>query len=347
MNDHSASTEAPPASHAEAVIEQAAQIAAAGMPLPAGLRAAADEADSVRLAWGLRRLAAEIDRGRPWDKVVASSRLPPHLAGLIRAAERTGQLGLVMSEWMENRRCARQHWRSIQAALAYPLLTLVLTAGVFVLFAIYVVRPFEEIVKDFELRLPFNASALFYLSRIGPELFLIVAGLSIVGLVVLRLFAGRAGWSWLISSLPLIGPAWHWTGVAEMLRGLGLLVDHRVPLPEALRLTAGGITDGHVGNVCERLAGRVEAGSPLWGAIVESRSLPLSIVPLIHWGEEHDALAEALRAAAEMLEGRLRVRSGLLAQVLPPFIFVIVGVLIGSLIALFLTTMINLIQGLS
>ena len=347
MNDHSASTDSPPASHAEAVIEQAARIAAAGMPLPAGLRAAADEADSLRLGWGLRRLAAEIDRGRPWDQVLASSRLPKHLAGLIRAAERTGQLGLVLAEWMENRRAARQHWRSIQAALAYPLLTLALTGAVFVLFAVYVVRPFEEITTDMQLQLPFNASALFYLSRVGPELFLIVAGVSLAGLLVLRLFAGRAGWSWLMTMMPLIGPAWHWTGVAEMLRGLGLLVDHRVPLPEALRLTAGGITDAHVGNVCLQLARRIDAGAPLWGAVVEARSLPLSIVPLIHWGEEHDALAEALRAAAEMLEGRLRVRSGLLAQVLPPFIFVIVGVLIGSLLALFLTTMINLIQGLT
>lgn len=347
MNDNTAKSDTLATAHAEAVIERAAQIATAGMPLPAGLRAAAQEADSASLARGLRLLAAELDRGRAWDELLASSRVSPHLTGLLRAAQRTGDLGAVLAEWMENRRAARMQWRSIQAALAYPLLTLALAVAVFVLFAGFVVRPFEEIVKELQLLLPFNAAALFYVSRIGPQLLVIVAGLSLVALVVLRLVAGRAGWSWLISCLPLVGPAWHWTGVAEMLRGLGLLLEHRIPLPEALRLTAGGITDAHVGGVCRQLAARVEAGAPLWSAIVDSRSLPLSIVPLVHWGEEHDALPEACRSAAEMLEGRLRLRSGLLIQVLPPFIFVIVGVLVGSLMAMFLSTMVLLIQGLS
>jgi type IV pilus assembly protein PilC len=346
MNDNAATSDTLPAAHTDAVIERAAQIATAGMPLPAGLRAAAQEADSASLARGLRQLAAELDRGRKWDEILAASRVSPHLAGLVRAAQRTGDLGAVLAEWMENRRAARMQWRSIQAALAYPLLTLALAALVFALFAGFVVRPFEEMAKELQLILPFNASSLFYASRVGPQLLAIIAGSSLVGLVVLRLVAGKAGWSWLISCLPLIGPAWHWTGVAEMLRGLGLLLEHRVPLPEALRLTAGGITDAHVGVVCGQLASRVEGGAPLWGAIVDSRSLPLSIVPLIHWGEEHDALPEACRSAAEMLEGRLRLRSDLLVQVLPPFIFVIVGVLIGSLMAMFITTGYSLLRGL-
>lgn len=347
MNDSSPTPDTLPAAHAEAVIERAAQLAAAGMPLPSGLRAAAQEADSASVARGLRRLAAELDRGRAWDDILAASSISPDLAGLIRAAQRTGDLGAVLAEWMENRRAARMQWRSIQAALAYPLLTLALTAAVFMLFAFFVVRPFEEMVREFELTLPFNAAALFYVSRVGPQLLVIVVGLSLVALVMLRLVAGRAGWSWLISCLPLVGPAWHWTGVAEMLRGLGLLLEHRVPLPESLRLTAGGITDAHVGSVCRQLAERVEGGAPLWSGIVDSRSLPLSIVPLVHWGEEHDSLPEACRSAAEMLEGRLRLRHGLLIQVLPPFVFVIVGVLVGSLMAMFLSTMVLLIQGLS
>jgi type II secretory pathway component PulF len=347
MNDESAtSVSLLPSAHAEAVMQRAAQIAAAGMPLSAGLLAAAEEAESPGLARALRRLSAEIDRGRSLDDVLTASRLPPNLAGLIRAAQRTGKLGAVMAEWIETRRATAQHWRAIRAALVYPVITLALTAGVFMLFAVYVIRPFEQIVAEFELRLPFNASALFYLSRIGPELLGIVLGLSLVVLLMLRLIAGRAGWSWLMTGVPLLGPAWHWTGVAEMLRSLSLLVDHHVPLPEALELTAGGITDPYVGGVCLELAKRTQQGVPLWASIVELRSLPLSIVPLIHWGEQHESLAEALRTAAEMLEGRLRVRSDLLIQVLPPFVFVLVGVLIGSLTAMLMTTMLALVQGL-
>ena len=47
-----------------------------------------------------------------------------------------------------------------------------------------------------------------------------------------------------------------------------------------------------------------------------------------------------------MLEGRLRVRSGLLVVILPPAMFVLVGAVAASMVALFMP-MISLIQGLS
>ena len=55
---------------------------------------------------------------------------------------------------------------------------------------------------------------------------------------------------------------------------------------------------------------------------------------------------QILYRIAEMLEGRLRLRSGVLMIVLPPVTFIIVGLMVSSLAALFLP-MISLIQGLS
>ena len=334
------------AGQAEAVLARASQIAGAGMPLAPGLRAAAEESDSPRVARALRRLATELDRGRSLDDVLASSRLPPNLAGLLKAAQRTGHFGAVLAEWIENRRTARQHWRSIQAAIAYPLIVLGMTIVVYVLFLAFLVRPIQQVYVEFELDLPTWTQSLFWMATTGVQIFLAVGLSLLLVLLALRAIGGRAGWSWLMTNLPLLGPVWHWTGSAEMLRSLSLLVDHRVPLPEALRLTGGGISDAYIGDQCRSVAAIVERGSPLWAALVELRTLPLSIVPLVHWGEEHDALAEALRTAAEMLEGRLRVRSGLLVVILPPAMFVLVGTVAASMVALFMP-MISLIQGLS
>lgn len=347
MNDPLIASDSPlPAGQAEAVLARAAQIAGAGMPLAAGMRAAAEEAESARVARALRRLAVELDRGRSLDDVLSASRLPPNLAGLLHAAQRTGHFGAVLAEWIENRRAARQHWRSIEAAMAYPLIVLVMTIAVYVLFLVFLVRPFREIYTEFELVLPTWTLTLFWVATTGVQI-LGAVGLTLAGvLAALRLIGGRAGWSWLMTNVPLFGPVWHWTGTAEMLRSLSLLVDHQVPLPEALRLTGGGISDAYIGDQCRALAKRTEQGTPLWAALVELRTLPLSIVPLMHWGEEQGALAEALRTAAEMLEGRLRVRSGLLVLILPPAVFILVGTVAASMIALVIP-MIALIQGLS
>lgn len=333
---------------AEAVVLRAANIAATGMPLPAGLRAAAAEADSPRIAAGLRTLATQIEQGRSLEDCIGSVRnLPPYVAGVIRAAQRTGEVGLTLAAWTENRRSATQYWRSAIAALAYPALSLILAFAVFLFFEFMIVPMFRRMFDEFGLKLP-QATAFLFQTTSFFERFAIPA-LILVLLVAVgtRLVGGRAGWSWLIGALPLVGRIWHGTAVAEMLRGLSLLLHYRIPLPEALQLTADGITDSYVAEQCRKLASRVEGGTSLTMSLVQLRTLPLTIVPLVRWGEQHGALEDALRSAAEMIESRLKVRTGILAQILPPLVFVLVGIFVASTFVALFMPMISLIQGLS
>jgi type II secretory pathway component PulF len=351
MNTPDPQADAPPPLDpgiAEAVVLRAANIASTGMALPAGLRAAAAEAESPRMAAGLRALAFEIEHGRALDECVGSVKgLPPYVAGLIRAAQRTGDAGLTLATWTENRRSAMHHWRSALVALSYPALCVLGAAGLFVFLEIMVVPVFRRMFDEFGLKLP-KATAFLFRTTDFFDQFALPAGLLVLlVLLATRLIGGKAGWSWLIGSMPLIGRIWQWTAVAEMLRGLGLLLQYRVPLPEALRLTADGITDSYVAEQCHKLATRVEGGTSLTMSLVHLRTFPLTIVPLVRWGEQHGTLDDAMRSAAEMLENRLRVRTGILAQVVPPLVFVLVGIFVAStFIALFMP-LISLIQGLS
>jgi type II secretory pathway component PulF len=334
---------------AEAVIERAAQTAGAGMPLATGLRTAADETDSWRLARALRSIAAQLDQGRTLDQIIETkaNRLPPHLAGLIRAAQRTGALAQVLAEWLENRRAVREHWRALLTALAYPAIAVILAAAVFLLLANTVVGTFKPMLEDFGMRLPAATTSFIRLCEVGTQVIPVSLGVALLCAIGLRLIGGRSGWSWLVTNLPLVGLPWHWTGVTEMLRSLGLLLERRVPLAEALRLTADGIADGYVASQCRKLATRVEKGSSLTMSLVHLRTLPLSIVPLVRWGELHDLLPEGLKSAAEMIEGRLERRTAMLVQIIPPVVFVLVGVIaVSGVVSIFLP-LISLIQGLS
>ena len=334
---------------AEAVVAQIADTSESGLTLSAGLRAAAAEADSRRLARALRHVARRIDEGQPLETIIAETtrRLPPSLAGLIQAASRTGQLGSVLAEWIDNRRVARQHWQRVVAALSYPLLTIFLAIVIYVFFAALIVQPFRMLVVEFGLRTSMNLTVLYWLSDTGLTWLCWASVLIAGGLVVLRLIGGRVAWSWMISQLPLVGPTWHWTGSAEMLRNLSLLVEHSIPLPEALRLAGGGTSDGLMRSVGEKLARRVEEGLPLYAAILAERDLPVSIVPLVRWAELQGELPEGLRTAARMLEGRLQVRSDMLIQIVPPIAFIFVAVMVISLFGGILQTMVNLIRGLT
>jgi type II secretory pathway component PulF len=332
----------------EDVMVRAANLATSEMPLPAGLRAAAQESDSPRLSAALRSLANQLERGKTLEECLASARkLPPYMAGLIRAAQRTGDMGLTLATWTENRRSGHHYWRTALAALAYPALSLLLALAIFLFFQTLIVPTFRRMFEEFGLKLPGATEFLFRTTKF-LELFVVPTLFAIVIIaIVIRLAGGKSGWSWLLSNMPLLGRIWHWTGAIEMLRGLSLLVQKRVPLPEALRLTADGISDSYVAAQCRKLATSVEGGSSLTMSLVKLRTLPLSIAPLVRWGERHGALDEALRSAAEMLESRLRLRTTLLAQVVPPLVFVFVAICVASTFVSLFLPLISFIQGLS
>jgi type II secretory pathway component PulF len=335
------------AATAEAVVERAASVAGAGMSLAAGLRAAAQEADSRELRQALSAVATELERGRSLDEVLSGRNIPRHLQGLIAAARQTGALSPLLAQWIENRRATRQHWRGVVAALTYPTIAVVMATLVFLLFAILIVPVFERMFDEFGLKLPLMTTMIIRACKAGSRIVLAVTGIGAISLIALRLIGGRAGWSLMISSLPLIGLTWHWTGVAEMLRCLGVFVEHQIPLSEALRLTADSSSDPFIGEQCRTLASRVDGGTSLTMAFIRLRTLPLSIAPLIHWGERHGTLAESLRSAAEMIEGRISMRSNVLIQIIPPILLVFVGAIAVTMtIGLFLP-LVTVCYGLS
>jgi type II secretory pathway component PulF len=334
---------------AETLAARVAQVSGAGMSLSAGLRAAAGEAHSRRLALVLRQMAQSVEQGTSLSQAIEThgGQLPPHIAGVMQAADNSGRLGSLLAEWIENQRAARAHRREVAAALAYPAVTLGLALAVLIFFSQAVVPQFGLMFREFGLRLAPATEAFLWFGETGVEILTaILAALAVIALGI-RVLGGRAGWSQAVTFVPVVGNLWHWSGVAEMLRVLGLLVDERLDLAKSLRAAGQGNSDAHVGRVCQRLAADVERGLPLWRAILESRALPLSIVPLVRWGEKGDMLGDALRTAAEMLEGRQRSGSQVLVTVLPPLVFIGVVAMVASILGNLMLPMISLIQGLT
>jgi type II secretory pathway component PulF len=118
-------------------------------------------------------------------------------------------------------------------------------------------------------------------------------------------------------------------------------------LPEALELTASGVRDANIAHVARRMAAGAAEGRSLSDLLWSESSISASLVPIVRWGEQTGSLPEALATAAEMLEGRIQMRSSLLSTIMPPLAFVAIGSLaIGLVFGLFLP-LVSLIQNLT
>jgi type II secretory pathway component PulF len=284
-----------------------------------------------------------LEQGRSAESALGDAEwgLPSHLAGLLAAAIRTGDCGAVLSELADIRAGHDEAWRETRSAVAYPLLMLLLTAGVFVFLLNYLAPQLVQFYEEFELPLPASTSSLSWFRTTGQWLAAgWVAALVLVALSVRSL----APWSLYCrarSSLPVFGKIFLWSAVGELLGLVRVLVHSGLPLVEAWRLAAAGLRDGHVADVARRIARSCEQGGSLAKALRDESAMFLpTLVPIIDVGEQRGDLPAALAAAAGLVGDRSRSRTQLIRQLGPPILFLIIATFVVSLpVALIVTPM--------
>lgn len=297
-----------------------------GLPIEQGLRAAALELPRGRTAKALVRLADRLDRGEAFDAAAGSIAMPAHLRALVAASLRSASLGRVLEEFVAAERHAADVNRKIMLAISYPALLLLLISCLFAFFSFGVVPGIMEIYYDFDADLPALTVALGEISASGR-------GAMIANIATL-VFAW--GFLWLamnvvelravMMAVPMVGPALRWAALARYCRLLAMLVDAQLPLPQALELAGRGCQDATLGNASLKAVASIEAGAALSDALLARRAFPESLGPMLRWGERGSAsaLADGLRTAGEMFEGRLEAQLDLVRAVVPPLSFAMV-----------------------
>jgi type II secretory pathway component PulF len=332
----------------EQLAEHLEMLAKSGLPLPQGLRVAAEESTHANLAQVLRDLASQVELGRSLDDVLAAQPqvVPQHVSRLIEAGLRSGKLAEVLTESLEIEQDSREMWRTVRRAVSYPLLVLVAYIVVLAGLAIFVLPGLADLFDQMP-GLPWTSHAV--ISFTGQRLFLVLAAaLAAVPLMWLILRACSPVFRYrLLAKIPFLGPMFYWSSVATWTRLLSLLLRNGVAAPEALRLAARGIRDANVARESHQMARQTIVGRNFTDALAAASHLPPSLVPIARWGEQADALPEALRVAGEMLESRVRIRALFLQSALPPMVFVLIGMGTLTLMNALLAPMIAVINSFS
>lgn len=318
------------------VTAQVAALTQADLPLVPGLRAAAQEASSRRLATALTRVADGLEKGKSLDEALAGSgrTLRGHWSTVLSASQRSGHLREALLDLVEHDQALREAVRTAYSSIFYPAALLGLGMACFAFLHYFVIIDFVAMLQEFELNLPRSTSILVQLTDAGVWLYVIPLCI-VAGLMLSRLVLPRARWQRFVATVPIFGPMLHWCGVAQGTRAIAHLITQQIPLPEALRLGSQGLHDANVAEVWRLLAEEVERGTSLSAALLATHRVPASLAPLAYWGEQTHQLPAALLTASEMLEGRVRLRARLIRTVFPPVVFlVIAGAALFTVVAL-------------
>jgi type II secretory pathway component PulF len=336
----------------EEAIELAARVAEltkAGLPLGPGLRALADELPGRRLPRVLRRLAERLDAGEELVAAIESqdASLPADLRGLVLAGVRSRRLAEVLEEYVDLQRSRLELRRRVGLSLAYPLFLLALMAVSAMVLQRFIIEDATAMYCDLEATLP--AITQVTLTLWGPLAWSLVALLGLMA--ALTLFVGTApepSSIWVVLyRLPILGPLWRFAHLMQFARLMALLLEQEVPLAEALRLTAAVLPDARLGRACRHVADETEQGRALDQCMASRSVFPATLSWLIQWGRQTSALADALRAAGEMFEGRAHSQRTLLEAILLPVVFLVFVTAAGVFVIAMFLPMLSLIQKLT
>ncbi len=334
---------------------QLATLVAAGMPLLRGLEllarqdrrgplgsVLADVADVIRagesLSAGLRRHPQAFD---------------PLYANMVRAGEAGGRLDTVLERLARFLEKAERVRGKVRAAMAYPIIVMVVAGGIVMALTTFVVPKFEQIfLTQLQGRpLPALTQAVLAISKgVSSHGGLLVFGglgaAAAAGWVARREWARR--WrDGAVLRFPVLGEFVLRVAVARFARIFGTLLSAGVPILQALTLTRETTANRAVAVALAQLHGRLEAGATVAHSLEETALFPPLLPAMVEVGEATGKLPEMLESIADLYEEQVDNAVTSFTSTIEPVMIVLMALVVGTIVIALFLPMIEIIKGLS
>jgi len=205
--------------------------------------------------------------------------------------------------------------------------------GVMTLMIGFVLPRFEGLFKTLDAPLPPTTKILMDLSRLLSHYWPLFGGGAIALIVGVFVWqgsvSGRAVIDRVLLALPQVGNVTRSFATARVIRVLGVLIEGKVPLLEALRLTRAAAGNTRYAALLERSEDVVMRGESLSSAWASSDLIRGGVVEALRSGERTGQIAPVLLNVADFLDEDNEVLVKTLTGIIEPVILIIMGIGVG------------------
>jgi general secretion pathway protein F len=315
-----------------ALNDEMAALIRAGVPLEQGLLDAGRDLQG-QLGSMIGELGERLGRGERLTEALAGSRrrVPEVYLAVIEAGLRSGRLAEALEGMAKIARSHAEMRRNVGLAMIYPLIVLELAYGLTVLF---VVQMAPRFIETFEVLGIAPILTLNRLARLGESVqyWGPIPPLLLPILAFAWFFSGRSSaldsgfLSPIFRRFPIIGPMIRDYRSASFADLLAMLIDHQVPLDEAVELAGAASGDKPFLASARLVAGSIRSGQE---TSVEPGSKRSAFPPLLAWimsgGRGRGDFAGSLRQTAATYRRRAENRSHFLSSSLPTVLLLAIG----------------------
>ncbi len=330
------------------ITRQLATLVEAALPIESALLAVAEQCEKPRLKNMLMAVRSKVVEGYSLAEGLAEfPYVFDHLfRSMVAAGEKSGHLEQVLNRLADYTE-QRQYMRSqILQAMLYPL---ILTGFAILVISILLAAVVPKIVVQFEHMgesLPgstlFLIAASDFLRQYGVLVLLAILLAAVAWQRALQKPDLRLQWDQLVLRLGLLGKVARGLNTARFARTLSILNASAVPLLEAMRISAEGLSNSYMRLALADATARVREGASLKSALEQSRLFPPMMLHMIASGEKSGQLDAMLARAANaqdtefetLVKVSLKVFEPVLVAVMAGMVLFIVLAILQPILAL-------------
>lgn len=331
---------------------QLATLLRSGVPILRAMATIADQTENPGLKTVVLELGNTIRDGTMLSGALEKhpSLFPDIYIRTVQAGESAGVLDTILTRIEEAREREEDLRRKVQAAMAYPVL--ILSVGIVTVFLLltFFLPTVVDLFREYG-DLPLPTRILMGTSDVFANNWhwILILGI-LLGAVLKRIAStvkGRSLLHGLALRLPLLGRFVRESEIARFARTLALLIDVGIPIDRALALSANTMRNSVLRDEAEAIRrNTVDQGATFSSGLRRSRHFPPLVVNMAAVGEESGKLDESMTEVAVHYEKQCDQLSRMATSLIEPLLILVVGAIVGLIVASMLLPIFELGTGL-
>jgi len=311
----------------------------AGLPLAQALTVLAHETRDSSFRSVLEDVACRVREGMAIDEALSSHPryFPELFVHVARAGVQAGELPKVLVEVAAYYARQKKLRDRVVSALTYPALMCLVGALVLVFLLAFVVPRVTEVLLAEKRALPWPTEVLLVVSGFVSQYWYLALGIATMAAMGLgwlrRTTFGRRMIERSLLLVPVLGNLYRHQAVARWSGTMATLLASGIPVAQALGVVRGTAGSVLLAEDIGRIEREVVEGVSFSEAVKRSRILPSSVGFVAGVGEEAGDLDKVLREVADSFNEEVDVTSSRLTDLLNPVLIVVLGLVVGFIVA--------------
>jgi general secretion pathway protein F len=329
---------------------QLATLVRAGIPLVDSIAALTEQLEKEDLKRIMTTVRERLNEGTSFAKALEAHNktFPPLYINMVAAGEASGTLEHVLerlADFMENQTRLKG---KVGAALAYPLLMVLIGGLMLSVLMVAVVPKVTAIFQSLDQQLPWYTQLLITVSDFLAGYWWLLILLSIGGSYAFKRWvgkpAGRLTWDTMILAMPIFGRLFLMLAISRFATTLATLLSSGVPLLKAMEITRNVLGNASLERVVSEAAGSIREGESIADPLKRSGKFPPIVTHMIAVGEKSGQLEQMLSSVAASYDSQVEIQVQALTSLLEPLVMVFMGGAVGFIAFAILMPLIQMNQ---